>query len=110
MILLRKGRGMRKMAEEMFVQFGIRPGRVIETENIHIANSLSRLNRGFTLVPDFAAHRFFYADDESVYCSVKGAHLERSMYACTRQGDYRTEAERYLLELVASAPSARDEL
>ena len=108
-VMLRKGRGMHQIAEQFFQKYSVTPGRVTETDNIHIANILVRLNRGFTLMPDVAAHRFFYNDDGSVYCPVAGTILERTVYACTRRGEYRTKAERFLLQLISAAPLAKDE-
>lgn len=107
-ILLKKGRGMRQTAQQLFEQFHITPGRVIETENIHVANRLVHLGRGFTLVPGLTARRFFYNDDNSIYCPVEGAVLERTLYACCRKNEYRSRAQQYLLKLIADIPSAKD--
>lgn len=49
-ITLRKGTGMHQVTESFFEKFAIMPGRILETDNMHIANILVRLNRGFALV------------------------------------------------------------
>lgn len=108
-IALRKGTGMYKVTEEFLHRFSITPSRVIETDNLHIANILARLNRGFTLIPIIATHRFFYNDEESVYCTLNNATVERTIYVCTRRDEYRTEAERYLLGLIGAAFTAQQE-
>lgn len=38
LILLKKGRGMREIAEQFLKQFSVTPARVFETENIHLAS------------------------------------------------------------------------
>lgn len=82
MVLLKKGRGMRIIADQFMLQFGISPGKLIETENIHLANSLVCLNKGFTFVPGMAVHL-----------------MHRKLYCCYRKGRYLTEAESYLMDL-----------
>lgn len=106
-IALRKGTGMYKVTEEFFRRFGITPSRVIETDNMHIANILVRLNRGFTLIPVIATHRFFYDEAESIYCAMSNGAIERTIYVCSRRNEYRTEAERFLLGLIANALSSQ---
>ena len=71
-VLLKKGRGMREEAERLFLQHQITPSEVIETENIHLANTLVQLNKGFSFIPDFAVHGFFSDDASSVYCQLDG--------------------------------------
>lgn len=105
-ITLRKETGMYKVTEEFFHKFGVTPTRVRETDNMHIANILVRLNRGFALVPNIAIREFFYNDEKSAYCTMAGAAMERTVYACSRRNEYRTEAERFLLRLIAKAVAA----
>lgn len=105
-ITLRKGTGMHQVTEAFFEKFAIMPGRIRETDNIHIANILVRLNRGFALVSNMATRNFFYNDAESAYCTMASSMIERTIYACSRRNEYRTEAERFLTSLIASTLSA----
>lgn len=100
MILLKKGRGMREAADRLMMQFQLTPGKVIETENIHLAGNLVRLNRGFTFVPSIAVHHFTANSHTSYYCQVKDYPMKRPLYCCYRKYGYLTEAERFLLTLI----------
>ncbi len=100
MVLLKKGRGMRIIADQFMLQFGISPGKLIETENIHLANSLVCLNKGFTFVPGMAVHQFDKCGKSGTYCEVQGYPMYRKLYCCYRKGRYLTEAERYLMDLI----------
>ena len=101
-VLLKKGRGMREEAERLFLQYQITPSEIIETENIHIANALVQLNKGFSFIPDFAVHGFFSDDAASVYCELSGYSFVRPLYCCYVKGRYLTEAERFLIDLIAN--------
>ena len=99
-VLLKKGRGMREEAERLFLQHQITPSEVIETENIHLANTLVQLNKGFSFIPDFAVHGFFSDDASSVYCQLDGYSFVRPLYCCFSHHRYLTQAERFLLDLI----------
>lgn len=99
MILLKKGRGMRAVADRLMIQFQITPGRVIETENIHLAGKLARLNKGFTFVSSIAVHHFTASSHTSYYCQVQDYPMKRPLYCCYRKYGYLTEAERFLITL-----------
>ncbi|WP_367568216.1 LysR substrate-binding domain-containing protein [Lacrimispora sp.] len=100
MILLKKGRSMREMADRLLMQFQITPGKVIETENIHLARSLVSLNKGFTFVPSIAIHHFTGSDNTSFYCQVKDYPMKRSLYCCYRKHGYLTVGERFLINMI----------
>lgn len=100
LILLKKGRGMREMADRLLIRFLITPGKIIETENIHFARSLVHLNKGFTLVPSVAIHRLSQNNPQSFYCQVRDYPMKRSLYCCYRKYGYLTEAERFLIQLI----------
>lgn len=100
MILLKKGRSMREMADRLLMQFQITPGKVIETENIHLASSLVNLNKGFTFVPSIAMHHFSGSDNTSFYCQVKDYPMKRSLYCCYRKHGYLTVGERFLINMI----------
>lgn len=99
-VLLKKGRGLREEAERLFLQYQINPSEVIETENIHLANTLVQLNKGFSFIPDFAVHGFFSDDAASVYCRLSGYSFVRPLYCCYSKNRYLTQAERFLLNLI----------
>lgn len=100
MILLKKGHGMRETADRLLMQFQITPGKVIETENIHLASSLACLNKGFTLIPSIAVHDFSQNDGASFYCQIKDYPMTRPLYYCYRKNGYLTEAEQFLIHLI----------
>lgn len=101
LILLKKRRGMREAADRFLMQFRITPGKIIETENIHLAQNLVRLNRGFTFVPSIAVNPFYQNDSSSFYCQIKDYPMNSSLYCCYRKNSYLTEAEQYLMNLFA---------
>lgn len=100
MILLKKGRGMREAADRLMMQFEITPGKIIETENIHLAGNLVRLNKGFTFVPSIAVHHFTANTHTSYYCQLEHYPMKRPLYCCYRKYGYLTEAERFLITLI----------
>lgn len=100
LILLKKGRGMRAIAEQFLKQFSITPARVFETENIHLASRLAALNRGFTFIPGIAVSPLMQDGQNGYYCQVKDYPMKRSLYCCYRGQSYQTEAERYLISLI----------
>ena len=99
-VLLKKGRGMREEAERLFLQYQITPSEVIETENIHLANTLVQLNKGFSFIPDVAVHGFFSDDASSIYCQLSGYSFVRPLYCCYSKNRYLTQAELFLLDLI----------
>ncbi len=98
MILLKKGRGMREIADRVLEHFSIVPGKIIETENMHLANRLASDGRGFTFVPGIALHPFMCCENREFYCQIQDYPLKRSLYCCSRKNSYLTEAERYLIQ------------
>ena len=100
LILLKKGRGMRAIAEQFLKQFSITPARVFETENIHLASRLAALNRGFTFIQGIAGSPLMQDGQNGYYCQVKDYPMKRSLYCCYRGQSYQTEAERYLISLI----------
>lgn len=104
MILLKKGRGMRNAADRLLMQFQITPGKIVETESIHLARSLVQLNKGFTFVPSIGIHHFSRSDHSSFYCQIKDYPMNRSLYCCYRKNGYLTEAERFLIDLIPGMP------
>lgn len=100
-ILLKKGRGMREIVDRFLMHFQITPGKVIETENIHLASSLASLNKGFTFVPSIAIRHFTGGNNSSFYCQVKGHPMKRSLYCCYRKHGYLTVGERFLMDMLS---------
>lgn len=100
LILLKKGRGMRTVADRLLMQFQLTPGKVIETANIHLARDLVQLNKGFTFVPGIGIHHFSRNDHSSFYCQIKDYPMKRGLYCCHRKRRYLTEAERFLIDLI----------
>lgn len=101
-VLLKEGRGLREETDRLFLQYGITPSKIVETENIHLAHQLVNLNKGFTFIPDFAVHDFFHDDAESIYRQLDGYTMTRPLYACYARNRYLTAAERHLIELIAA--------
>jgi LysR family cyn operon transcriptional activator len=100
MILLKKGRSMREVADRFLMQYQITPGKVIETENIHLASSLVRLNKGFTFVPSIAMHHFSRSNNTNYYCQIKDYPMKRSLYCCYRKHGYLTAGEQFLINMI----------
>lgn len=102
-VLLKKGRGMREDAERLFLQYQITPSEIIETENIHIANTLVQLNKGFSFIPYLTVHGFFRDTAPSVYCQLSGYSFVRLLYCSYSKHRYLTQAERFLIDLISKA-------
>ena len=100
LILLKKGRGMRAIADRFLERFEVHPARVFETENIHLASSLVALNRGFTFIPGISVSPLMQGERSAYYCQVKDYPMKRSLYCCYRKQGYLTEAERCLISLI----------
>jgi DNA-binding transcriptional LysR family regulator len=100
LILLKKGRGMRAIADHFLEHFDIQPGGVFETENIHLASNLVQLNCGFTFIPGIFMEPLMQSGQRGYYCQVSGYPMKRSLYCCHRKDVYLTQAEQYLISLV----------
>lgn len=100
-VLLKKGRGLRAEADKLFALYGITPSACLETENIHLANTMVQLNKGFSFIPDFAVHGFFNDDSSSIYCQMEGYSMVRPFYCCYIKDRYLTQAERFLIDLIS---------
>ncbi len=101
LILLKKGRGMRTIAEQFLHEFAVVPGRLIETENIHLAYQLVLRNKGFTFMPGMAVSQLALNRNAGVYCEIRDFSAHRDFYYCHRKDYYLTKAEKYLLNLVS---------
>lgn len=100
LILLKKGRGMRAIADHFLEHFEIQPGRIFETENMHLASSLAELNRGFTFLPGISVSPLMQNGPCGYYSQIKDYPMKRSLYCCHRKEGYLTEAEQYLIGLI----------
>ena len=100
LILLKKGRGLREIADQFLKQFQITPSKIIETDNIHLASSLVSLNKGFTLVPSIIAYHFSQNNNLSYYGEIEDYPIERNLYCCYRKSRYLTKAELFLMDLI----------
>lgn len=97
MILLKKGHGMREAADHFLMQYQIAPGKIVETESIHVASRLVSLGKGFTFVPSIATYNFSGYDNYQFYCQIQGYMPKRDLYCCYRNDEYLSEAERFLI-------------
>lgn len=105
LILLKKGRGMREIADRFLTQFQIAPSKIIETDNIHLASSLVCLNKGFTFVPSIAVHHFSQNNSPYIYSEIDNYPMKRNLYCCYRKSGYLTKAERFLIDLISQVTS-----
>ena len=100
LILLNKGRGMRMIAEQFMQHFSIVPGKIIETNNIHLANRLVEADKGFTFIPSIALPLFTHNEKRGFFCQIRNYPMKRSLYCCYRKNAYLTEAELYLIRTI----------
>ncbi len=101
-ILLKKGRGMRAITDVLFDQHAMWPNVVFETESINLAHVLVQNNQGFTFIARTAA-RLFDNTSPGVYYPVSGLALKRTLFMCTRQGEYLPHSTRFLIDLLGNA-------
>jgi LysR family cyn operon transcriptional activator len=107
MILLKRGRGLREIAERLFLQFNISPSRIIETDSIHLASTLVNLNKGFTFVPSITADQFAQDNRRCHFGEIENYPIERNLYCCYRKSKYLTKAEQFLIDLIPNRIARR---
>lgn len=96
LILLKKGRELREIADHFLATFQLVPPKILETENIHLASKLVSLRKGFTFVP-----AIFLRDQKpqstNLYAEIIDYPLKRELYCCHRKNAYLTAAEEFLI-------------
>lgn len=97
MILLKKGREMREVADRFFESFTIVPDKILETENMHLASTLVNLDKGFTFVPAIFMRGLHKQNSANCYAQIAEYPMKRALYCCHRKDAYLTEAERFLI-------------
>lgn len=97
MILLKKGRELREIADRFFETFQLVPNKILETENIHLASNLVSLGKGFTFVPAIFLRDSSPNKDNNFYVQITDYPLKRELYCCHRKNAYLTEAEQFLI-------------
>lgn len=100
MILLKKGKGMRKIADMFFTQNAVSPQIILETNSIHLAYNLVQENKGFTFLPGVAV-KSLHQLKPGVFYQMQDYMMERNFYACFRKGSYLSTSIRYLIQLIA---------
>ena len=99
MILLKKGRGMREISDLFFEHFQTRPGKQVETDNIHLAQHLVQIGWGFTFVPEIALrHKLRHSAEDVYFTEIQDWPMQRTMYCCHRKTEYLTAAELFLIQ------------
>lgn len=98
-ILLKHGRGMRDIADDVMDKLKIIPGRIIEIDNIHLAGKLVALNRGFTFMPGIAISGLQDSITVNYYTTLYKTPIQRTLFACYRKNAYISKAERYIMDL-----------
>lgn len=105
-ILLKRGHGMRTLAEQIFSDSHCVPRTLLETDSIEVAHRLAKENLGFTFVPSTAIYYGNYVNTDGVYFPLAGSHSERELFVCFRKDTYRTQALNALIEMIADAVRA----
>lgn len=105
-ILLKRGHGVRTLAEKIFSDSHCIPRTLLETDSIEVAHRLAKENLGFTFVPSTAIYYGNYVNTNGVYFPVADSISERELFVCFRKDTYRTRALDALIEIIADAVRA----
>lgn len=101
MILLKEGRGMRKVADSLFTLYHIEPRHIMETTSIHFCSQLTDLDKGFTFVPSMVLQRYNLEVPQSFYCQLEEQAINRPIYCCYKEYAYLTSAEKSLITFMS---------
>ncbi len=104
-ILLKKERGLRIAADNIFKEANINPNIVYETEMIDVAHQLSKADIGFTFIAPMA---FVESDREIIgaYSPIKGHKVFNTLYFCLNDNKYRSIASQEFLKLISKSINA----
>lgn len=106
-ILLKKGHGMRAIAEKIFSDSRCTPPVLLETDSIEVAHRLAKENLGFTFVPSTAIYSSRYVSTEGVYFPLADSSVtERELFVCYRKDAYRTRAMNDMIRIIAESVRA----
>ena len=94
-ILLKKGRGIRRMADRLFQAAGIAPTIAYETDSYNMALGMAREGFGCTFVID---HELRLPEDMEAY-RIAGATETYRMYLVYRRDTYLSRPLQYFIEL-----------
>ena len=100
MILFKKGKGMREVADMFFSQNAVAPKIILETNSILLAYNLVQEDKGFTFLPGVAVKSLFHLKP-GVFFELQDCIMERNFYACFRKGSYLSPSIRYLIQSIA---------
>ena len=105
-ILLKKGHGIRNIADKILEQFQVYPKVVLETDSIEVAHRLAKKDMGFTFISPLGLS---YSENsaDGVYFPVKDFNSDRSVLLSYRKDSYRTKAMQDLISIVVDAVKGR---
>lgn len=99
-ILLKKGHGIRTIADKLFEDSQYSPHILLETESIEVAHQLSIENLGFAFVPSSIIHTDHYQNKKGVYFPIADGVSQREIFVCFREDSYRSPALNTLVQFI----------
>lgn len=102
MILLKPGRGMRKMADALCEKWQVTPKVILKTDSIELAHKLVLHNAGFTFVPGIALPSLD-REQPAYFYDFAPQSLTRTLYLAHRPALYLTKAMQDLIALLQTA-------
>lgn len=100
-ILLKKGHGIRTIADRLFENCHYSPRILLETESIDVAHQLTKENLGFAFVPSSIIHTDHFLNKKGVYFPIADGISQREIFVCYRKDNYHSPALNALVEIIA---------
>lgn len=99
-ILLKKGRGIRKLSDHIFEKYEIMPKIILETDSANLSYIMTRKDEGFSFFPGIVAKHLAENGNHGVFAEFQDEPLERTLCVCHRKNLYRTRAIQVMLEII----------
>ena len=106
-ILSNPGQGLRKSADEVFDQYGIRPNIILETQNVETALSLVSKGMGCTFILE-SVIKLIKPNDPISCMRLNRGIFKHSMNICYRENMYLSKPMLRLIELIQEGFSDSD--
>jgi LysR family cyn operon transcriptional activator len=103
-ILLKKGHGLRIIADSLFESCNLKPNINFETDDIIVAHQLANAGIGFSIIIPTSIN-IIDSNKCGYLCGIKGFSGTRNIYICYRKDRYVSVTAKSLIELVVNSLS-----
>lgn len=99
-ILLKQGRGVRKISDYVFEKYSVDPKVILETNSASLSYTMTLKNEGFSFLPSIVAKHLAEMMETSVFAEFQDEPLERTLCVSYRKDLYLIQPLKAMIEII----------